>query len=267
MPKFKTSIAIFSFTIFFVMFGCSEKKEQIIEEEKVSEVDSIQDNSSDEKIFAWTTELCTNEGTYDSKKYTEEELNDTYKLWWGMSGYLNTNALVRNKEDIADLSLEKLDKEYKEKLQNFKSLNLIKAPYWEQLRKNKIREMNESYELKKIAIQSHIRPQILMENRFAKQCQEYAEALSSMNDELLLETWRNMVQKQAENNGAPDLLLQRFEQENASSNRLEHARNQVMAYGWWNCANHVIYHFEDDGTAAKEFEKLFSNIKSECDEP
>lgn len=127
--------------------------------------------------------------------------------------------------------------------------------------------MNESYELKKIAIQSYSRPQILMENRFSKECQEYAIALSSMDDELLLETWRKLVQKQAEKNGAPDLLLQRFNQENASLYRLTYARNQVMTYGWWNCANHVIYHFEDDGTPAKEFEKLFSNVKSECDEP
>ena len=250
-----------------LFFSCSEKKEQIIEEGTVSEVDSIKKSVSEEAVFEWITELCTNEGTYDAKKYTENELRDTYKLWWEMNGYLNTNALVRNKEDIGNLSLEKLDKEYNEKLQKFKSLNLVKEPYWEILRKNKIREMDESYELKKIAIQSHIRPELLMENRFTKECQEYAIALSSMDDELLLETWRKLFQKQAEKNGAPDLLLQRFDQENASSNRLEYARNQVMTYGWWNCANHVIYHFEDDGTPSKEFEKLFRNIKSECDEP
>ena len=249
------------------IFSCSEKKEQIVEEEQISEVDSIQDNLAKEAVFEWITELCTNEGTYDAKKYTENELRDTYKLWWEMSGYLNANALVRNREDIGNLSLEKLDKEYHEKLQKFKSLNLVKESYWETLRNNKIREMNESYELKKIAIQSHIRPELLKENRFAKECQEYAIALSSMNDELLLETWRKLVQKQAEKNGAPDLLLQRFDQENASADRLIYARNQVMTYGWWNCANHVIYHFEDDGTPAKEFEKLFSNVKSECDEP
>lgn len=250
------------------IFSCSEKKEKITEtEEENTEIDSTTVVITKQSVFEWQNALCTNEGIYDSEKYTEEELKDTYKLWWELSGYLNTNALVRNKEEIGDLSLEKLDKEYKEKLQKFKSLNLVKEPYWEQLRKNKIREMSESYELKKIAIQSHIRPQILMENRFTKQCQEYALALSSMDDELLLETWRNLVHKQAESNGAPDLLLQRFEQENASSNRLEHARNQVMTYGWWNCANHVIYHFDDDGTPEKEFEKLFNNVKSECDEP
>lgn len=248
------------------IFSCSEKKEKMIEEEN-TEIDSSTVVISKQSVFEWQNVLCTNEGTYNSEKYTVSQLKDTYKLWWQLQGYLNLDILSKKEGVIDTLTVEKLDKEYKERLQEFNNLKLVDEPYWQELKKNKLLELSESYELKKIAIQAYKHPQVLMENRFTKHCQEYALALSSQDDDLLLKTWQNLVEKQMEKNGAPDLMWQRFDQENASADRLIYARNQVMTYGWWNCANHVIYHFEDDGTPAKEFEKLFSDVKSECDEP
>jgi hypothetical protein len=42
-----------------------------------------------------------------------------------------------------------------------------------------------------------------------------------------------------------------------------------MAFGWWNCANEFIERPEQasDGTAEKEFRKLFTRVKEVCDEP
>jgi len=256
-----------AFVVFLLFFSCSEKKEQLIEEEVVIEVDSIQDISVEEKVFVWTTELCTNEGSYNPKKYTEAELKATHKLWWELSSYLSLTVLPKNDDDLITADIEKLDKEYKEALERFETLKTVNEPYWIELKKKKIRGLNESYELKKLAIQAFADPKVLMGNRFTAHCQEYAEALSSMDDELLLSTWKKMVEKQMEKNGSPEMVLLKYNRQNESSNRLLYARNQVMTYGWWNCANHVIYHFEDDGTPEKEFNKLFVTIKSECDEP
>lgn len=250
-----------------LFFSCSEKKEQVISEETVIEVDSIRKTPLEEKIFKWDTELCTNEGTYDAQKYTEAELEATRKLWWELSGYINLDVLPRNDDDLIVATIESLDKEYDEALQRFENLKIINEPYWVELKKSKLRELNESYELKKIAIQAFNDPQVFMENRFADHCKEYAVALSSMDEELLLSTWKKMVEKQMEKNGSPEMVLAKFNNQNDSSKRLIYARNQVMTYGWWNCANHVIYHFNNDGRPEKEFNKLFKNVKSECDEP
>lgn len=250
-----------------MVFSCSEKKEPIVNEETVFKTDMLKKNSPDEMTFIWNTELCINEGNYDPKKYTEAELKATYDLWWDFNGYLDLDVLRRDDQDFAIASIEKLDEKYKKALWEIKNLKVVNTPYWHQLKKNKIREINEGYELKKIAINALVYPQVLMENRFANHCKEYAEALSSMNDELLIQTWTDLVKKQMEKNGSPDRILAKFNQQNGSVNRLIYARNQVMTYGWWNCANQIIYHFEDDGTPQKEFEKLFTNIKKECDEP
>lgn len=256
-----------AFIILFVIFSCSEKKEPIIPDETAAEIESVRELPSGEKIFKWNTELCENEGSYDSNKYTASELTATYKLWWDSHGYLGIDVLPRNDEEFPMTTIEKLDQEYGQALQELQNLKVVNENYWLELKKNKIRELNERYELKKIAINASSRPQVLMENRFTEHCSEYAEALSSMDDELLIQKWTELVQEQMERNGSPDRVLAKFNQQNASNRRLIYARNQLLTYGWWNCANHIIYHFEDDGTPQKEFEKLFKNIKKECDEP
>lgn len=256
-----------AFIVFLMILSCSEKKEHVIEEETISEIDSIQDHPSSEKIFKWNTELCTNEGSYDSNKYTASELTATYKLWWDSHGYLDLDVLPRNDDEFPTATIEKLDQEYNQGLKELQNLKVVNENYWLELKKNKIRELNERYELKKIALAASSRPQVLMENRFTEHCSEYAEALSSTDDELLIQKWTELVKKQMETNGSPERVLAKFNQQNASNRRLFYARNQLLTYGWWNCANKVIYHFEDDGTPQNEFEKLFSNIKKECDEP
>lgn len=261
---------IFQIVFLLAIFSCSEKKEENVvtnQENPSIEVDSTTVNPTKEAVFKWQTELCLKEGTYDSKKYTASELQATYELWWRFSGYLSYDVTPSKEEDVANLSVEILDEKYNESVLVFKNLKIINEPYWIQLKKNKMRELTESYELKKIAIQAYTNPQILMKNRFTEHCREYALALSSSDDELLLKTWKNLIERQMEKNGSPDRVLEKYNQENASSDRLFFARKQLMTYGWWNCANHVVYHFEDDGTPQNEFEKLFSNIKSECDEP
>lgn len=256
-----------AFIVFLMTISCSEKKQHVIEEETISEVDSIQDHPSGEKIFKWNTELCTNEGSYDSNKYTASELTATYKLWWDSHGYLDIDVLPRNDDEFPTATIEKLDQEYNRGLKELQNLKVVNENYWLELKKNKIRELNERYELKKIALAASSRPQVLMENRFTEHCSEYAETLSAMDDALLIQKWTELVKKQMETNGSPERVLAKFNQQNASNRRLFYARNQLLTYGWWNCANKVIYHFEDDGTPQNEFEKLFSNIKKECDEP
>jgi hypothetical protein len=45
------------------------------------------------------------------------------------------------------------------------------------------------------------------------------------------------------------------------------AKIDLLTFGWGNCANDITFHVASDGKAEEAFEKLFSNVKHECEEP
>ncbi len=67
-------------------------------------------------------------------------------------------------------------------------------------------------------------------------------------------------------NSSPARLKGIFDQQNSSPDRLKYARVEVMRFGWWNCAIQEIPLVEHDERAVEEFNKLFINVKEECDE-
>ena len=48
---------------------------------------------------------------------------------------------------------------------------------------------------------------------------------------------------------------------------IKHARMEVMTYGWWNSANHLLPHVNTHYRYEEEFEKLLIDIECDCDEP
>lgn len=259
-----------------LLISCSDKPKKQAEEKEttISGSNTNTSNSSNINIsnnnktavFKWDTELCSNTGEYDPQKYTEEELKNTCNLW-GMrsSAYLNTDTTPTSKADAEKLTRE-LTAEYNER-KAFYNNKIISSPYWERARKDKIHELEDTYELKKIAIQSYSNPSVLLNNRFSKNCTEYAKALISNDTILLLKTWNNLAEKQKKNNGSPEKFMERHLENYNSKNRIQNARQEIMTYGWWNCANATVYRVYDDGTMEKEFNKLFTNVTFECDEP
>lgn len=221
------------------------------------------------KTLKWQTELCEFEGTYDSSKYTETELKNTQEFLATIGMIpLFTDATVGEYEEINNLSLEELDKEYKEKSEALKNLDLVKGKYWEMLRQKKINEMNQAYFLKRLTIQGYANPKILLEYKGAENCTiNYAEPLIAGGDSLI-GAWRKVNLDSQKNNGSPETLQKRFDRENASPDRLKYARIEVMRFGWWNCINQTIPYVEYDEKSWKNFEKLFKKIKTVyCDEP
>ncbi|MBF7091384.1 hypothetical protein IUY40_07520 [Flavobacterium sp. ALJ2] len=218
-------------------------------------------------IFKWDTILCSNIGTYDSEKYTEEELKNTCDLWSTNSGaYLSTNSTPRSQAEIDKLSLSDLTTEYNERKALY-SRKVIATPYWEKKKAERLHELEDAYELKKIAIEAYSNPSILLNNRFSKNCNEYTKALTSNDSILMLKTWSNLAEKQKKDNASPEKLMERHLEKYNSKDRVLYAKLELMTYGWWNCANATTYQVYDDGTMEKEFEKLFIKVTSECDEP
>lgn len=221
------------------------------------------------KKFRWTTELCEFEGTYDSTKYTEAQLRNTQKLLSSLGVVpLFTDSTVGSYGDIKNLSLDELDKEYEMSFNELKNLEIVKTEYWETLRQKKLKEMEQSYKLKRITIQAYTNPGLLKQYTGAGVCvKKYADPIINGGNELL-KAWRAVNEESRKTNGAPERVRRIFEQEYNSPDKLKYALIEVMAFGWWNCANHTIEYVEFDENYEKNYRKLFKRVKTiYCDEP
>lgn len=245
----------------FLIMSCSDKKKA------KDKLNSIKTSSNTTAVFIWKTELCENTGTYDSKKYSKEQLKNTYDLWFTFSGIaLETNSNAHFIEEINQLSVSKLTSEYLTKKTDY-NREIIPSPFWNKIKIERLQELEDEYELKKITIEAYTKPSILLNNRFSKYCDEYAQVLSSNDTIKLLKAWKNLVEKRRSENGASEKFMEKYREKYNSKDRLTYAKIELMTFGWWNCGNSTIKRLNDDGSMEKEFNKIFINIKTECDEP
>lgn len=222
------------------------------------------------KKFRWSTELCEFEGTYNTKNYTEQKLKNTLRLFsgYGSEFRLETKDLVWKFEDIDAIDVAALDREYEQKSAELKNLDIVNLPYWENLRKKILTEMEQTYNLKRVSMLAYKNPTILKEYKSADKCvQIYADPLINGGGELL-DVWLKVNQKTREKNGDPERIRRNFEAQYNSPDKFKYAQIEVMLFGWWNCANESIEYVQQDDTSEKEFKKLFTRTRTiYCDEP
>lgn len=249
-------------------WSCASKASK--KNETASTPQSISDtaNIGSASTFIWTTELCENKGTYDSVKYSAAQLQNTYDLWFRFSGVaLETDGTASKPEEISKLDANKLAEEYQKQKKYFNQMVVVNLPYWQKLKEERIRELDNEYELKKITIESYGNPAILNTSRFSKSCPEFVNALTSKDTSVLMAFWKSFAEKQSLKNGSPESYMARFYESFNSENRLVYAKIDLITYGWWNCVNQSLPHRNRDEQVEAEFNKLFSSVKSECDEP
>ena len=225
--------------------------------------------SAQVRTFKWDTEMCSFSGTYDASKYTEAQLRNTSKLFKG-EYKLTIYSAVFKYEDIGELDLIGLEKEYEQKHEELKSLDIVKSPYWESARQAQLRELEQVYQLRKTEMRAYSDPVALREYTAAPACNiKYAEPLIA-GGEPLLNVWRELNIESRKRNADPEGRRKRFEAELASTDRLKFALVEVLTFGWGNCANLTVDYYEagNDGTAQAEFKKLFKRVKTiYCEEP
>jgi len=207
-------------------------------------------------------------GTYNAKKVTKERLADTVKLMREYSSMgLNTQATVFKPADLPRLSLVDLEAEYKQTRAEIAALKVVASPYWIKQQQAKLAELDRYYELSRITIRGHKEPRVLLEYPRAEQCKtRYAQPLIAGGD-ALLNAWRTLNVEQRKKNADPERVRREYEAQLASPERMEFALVEVMTFGWWNCANETIDYVPNDGAQGREFEKQFTRIRRECDEP
>lgn len=220
------------------------------------------------KKFVWDSLMCRYESVYDAKKYTEQQLKSTVRLFSVGEFRINTDATAWKFEEIGNLSVDALDAEYTRKMDDIKRLDIVKTPYFEALRQKQIRELEQSYRTKRATIEAYGNPKVLTDFKNADVCvQKYAKPLINGGDDLL-KIWLTVNEDSRSRNSSPERLKKIFDEQMSSPDRLKFARVEVMSFGWWNCANEFIEYVQNDETAEKEFKKLFRQTRTiECDEP
>lgn len=206
--------------------------------------------------WAFEDELCTYEGQYDSKTYTEKQLADTYDLF-RTSHYVPDNG-----------TFEELSARFDSAINHVENLQIVQVSYFQHLKKDVLRYLQETSDLKKVQKKAKEEPNRLISAvKEGTPARKYAKALHKGGDDLL-EIYEYVIKEQMKNNSTPEYLWYNFETTMKHTDRLDRAFDYVLVYGWWNSANQSVHHINYDGTQMKQFQKLFLKVETvDCDEP
>jgi hypothetical protein len=225
--------------------------------------------SAQNRMFRWQDELCTYSGTYDPRKVSLAKIRNTEKLVRPGSYSLSTRAFVFKPEHLATgINVNALDAEYRRLSAELKSLDVVDVPYWQDMKRRKLKEMEQVYKLERTNMLGYTNPSVLLDYPGAEECKtKFARPLAAGGDDLL-RAWRTVNESSRENNADPERMRREFERQMASPDRMKFALVEVMGFGWGNCANALIDYVDYDGTPDREFKKLFTRVRTiSCDEP
>ncbi|MBF4516872.1 hypothetical protein IRZ71_10970 [Flavobacterium sp. ANB] len=211
-------------------------------------------------IFKWGTESSENVGVYDPQKYSVQEIKNTYALWFPYFGYhLETDAYFESIEDLENLNIKKLTREYtvKKALLNRK---VVPLPYWEKLKTKRLKELNDEYELYKITMMAYSDPSVLLHNKYSSKCSEYSKALTSKNNGVLLNAWITLTEMRKNDAVSPEKIMEDYTKAYHSKYRLLHARMDLLTYGWLDCAEGP-QPTSDDSVIEREFDTIFISVE------
>lgn len=265
----------------FTFFSCKKENTTLnihqnnsakVVSESIKKDSSTVSQQNKEEIFNFSTELCDNKGHFNSGKYSKEELEGTYKLWFQMDGVLLSTPSVFNLNSLQKVRTEKdeiltqLDKDFASQKKVLENLKVVKDPYWEHIKTQKLQELLDEYEFRKTEIQAFSNPSILINNRLSKSCQNFVKALTS-DETQMIEEWRKLREEISKKNGNPKRIMDEFEEHLNSPNKKDYAIVDLITFGWGNCANEGVNRTEHDEKMNDKFNSLFIKIDSICDEP
>lgn len=152
--------------------------------------------------YEFTTELCYYKCTFDSTKYSREQLNNTYKyLWFPTYNYYDATAW--RLEEIDTLNILTNQKICDSNLDKLERLSFVDNPYWEKIRQYRILEELSTCRLHEFTILAYHNPDTLMYYETVDStCIYYRNALISGGEELL-NAWAVLINEQKKNNGNP----------------------------------------------------------------
>lgn len=272
---------IYILSILFVSLFSCKKETQSLHNNSVKDStpiiantpkDSLKKESDKPGIFNFQTELCENKGYYDQSKYSREELEGTYKLYFELGFVMLSTPQVFRLEALQQVRkdknqiLEKLEKDFIEKKKLIENLKIVNTPYWQNIKKQTYQSLLQEYEMRKTEIIAFSDPSVLLDKKYSKNCDRFVKALNS-NDTEMIEEWRKLREEMSKNNSDPKRIMTEFENRLNSVDKKDYAILDLVVFGWGNCANNENSVPLHDEKMNKEFNSLFIKIDADCDEP
>ncbi len=180
---------------------------------------------------------------------------------------IETRATAWTLDKIKELSVDKLKIECAERLKELNTLVFINNEFWTRQKLNRIKEIESTCRLREITILAYSNPDTLMTYDLVDStCIYFRDALIAGGQQMI-DAWINLNEIKKSKNGNPEKVQRKFNEKYNSQQRIEFAKLELMQFGWWNNANHLIYHYENSLKNNDEFEKLFIEFECDCDEP
>ena len=140
--------------------------------------DSIKNQNENLKIYMWDDELCHYTCKYDSTLVSYRQLRNSYDLGFHTDRFqITTEWTAFNISDMDKLNVDSLDNEFKRKILDLKSLEVINTKFWLNLKQNKILELTKIYELTKLHILGYTYPDTLNYKGCPTECKKYIDGL------------------------------------------------------------------------------------------
>jgi len=215
--------------------------------------------------YHYWTDLCDCRGSFDSTIYSREELLNTFDYLW-RAPVLQADATAWTLEEMAALSVADVQEECGERIADLKTRIFVDDPFWTGLRAEQIRYYEASCYLRKLTIIAYENPDTLLQYKLVDStCIYYRDALIAGGQDLL-DAWAKLTESKKSTNADPSKLDREYWQMYNSGHRLDYALMEVMAFGWWNNANHLLPHIDPNYYYELEFERLFTDVECICDE-
>lgn len=221
--------------------------------------------SAQTRTFTYDLRGCKFRIKYDAKKYSITQIRGTVKLMDSTGIPLATNATPFTLADLAGLDVGKLDADYRKALADLKATQVVPEPYFIEMKKKRLETLDRYYQLSRASILAYKEPRSLEAVSWAPECStRYARPLISGGNDLLA-AWLDVNMTSRKNNSDPERIRREYEQQYASPDRMRYATLEVMAFGWWNCANSKIDYTDNFEEVEAQFKKLFRSFKQvEC---
>ncbi|MES2485271.1 MAG: hypothetical protein V4581_04890 [Bacteroidota bacterium] len=221
-------------------------------------------------IFVWQDALCDNRGYFSAGKYTATQLKDTKFLCYDYHDHLIDVNIPTTPQSFANFNedqlLLELREAYNKSKEELNSLTLVPVQFWEDLRKGRLRELEENYKVYRLRVNSINHPGMLLQDPHGEDCRWFAEALNAEDAEMM-EAWHTFIVQKVEGGKTHPDAIKRYDWERQSADSVMYAKIHLHTYGWYNCALDNAYNIDYEHAYYKDFEALFTKVTSECDEP
>jgi hypothetical protein len=224
--------------------------------------------------YSYQTFNCSNIGYFDPNTYKKEEIDGVYQLLYTFTGVNFDSHPVFKLSDVEDIRknkdtyLQQLEKQYQQKKKALYSLKIINQPMWKKLQQETIQTFENEYQLNKDNIMGFADPASLKSSPYYNTCKEYVDAATSGDKQKMYAVWKKFVEAKSKDNADPKGVMIRFNEKLNDSKKDDYALIDLIGFGFHNCANGSFRPATDDeGKAYTAFDKIFTKLKADCDEP